>query len=140
MENDFRSFDLSLDHFAKKVQLAPGTITKQVAFDLFGCIVRKTPVETGRARGSWTIAMNEADRSVLPPAPQGTVYPSPKTGPLAVRSGETIWISNNLPYITALEDGHSQQAPPHAMVALSIAEVQAKMALLAREGLKEAGL
>ena len=36
--------------------------------------------------------------------------------------GESIWISNNLPYITALEDGHSKQAPA-GMVALSLAEV-----------------
>ena len=37
--------------------------------------------------------------------------------------GDDIWISNNLPYIEALEEGHSQQAP-HGMVALSLAEAE----------------
>ena len=141
MANDFRTFNLQLDGFARKVGVAAGTVQKRVAFDLFGRIVRRTPVDTGRARGSWTIAVNQADRAVLPPAPPRHKYPRPHVPVgITVKPGDTIWISNNLPYITALEDGHSKQTPPHAMVALSIEEVQAKYDTLAREGLKDAGL
>lgn len=140
MANDFRSFELQLNNFAQKVKIAPTTVKKRIAFDLFRRIVRRTPVDTGRARGSWTMAVNEADRTVLPPAPPGQIYPPPPIGALDVRLNESIVISNNLPYITALEDGHSKQAPPHAMVALSVEEVKANMERLIAEGLKDAGL
>ena len=43
------------------------------------------------------------------------------------------------PYIVKLEEGHSTQAPPHAMVALSIEEVNLTMSKLIGEGLKDAG-
>ena len=48
-------------------------------------------------------------------------------------------ISNNLPYIVKIEEGHSRQAPA-GMVALSIEEVNLQMNKLIAEGLKDAGL
>lgn len=139
MANDFRKFELELNEFTKKVGIAPSKVAKRIGLDLFAKIVRKTPVDTGRARGSWNISVNEADRTVLPPAPPGDVYPPPSIGALDVRLNESIVISNNLPYIVELEKGHSKQAP-NGMVALSIEEVQLKMDALMREGLKDAGL
>jgi hypothetical protein len=112
---------------------------KRVGADLFSRIVRKTPVDTGRARGSWTMATNQAIRSVLPPAPEGTVYPAPAVPLVAVAPGDSVVISNNLPYIGELEDGHSKKAPS-GMVKLSIEEVNANMETLVRDGLKDAGL
>ena len=136
MANDFRSFSLQLDAFAAKVKVAPSKVVKRVAFDLFGRIVKRTPVDTGRARASWTIALNHADRTVQPPGR----YNAPKIGFLDVKPGDSVVISNNLPYITALEDGHSQQSPPHAMVGLSIEEIKQKMATLMAAGVQDAGL
>jgi len=139
MANDFRQFQFNLDEFARKIRLAPARVAKRVAFDLFGLIVRKTPVDTGRAQGSWTMSLNAADRRVQPD--NLAAYPTPQPGPAVALMGptDTIWISNNLPYITALEDGHSKQAPA-GMVALSIVEVQAKMDALMQAGMKDAGL
>jgi len=139
MANDFRSFSLQLDAFAAKVKVAPSKVVKRVAFDLFGRIVKKTPWLTGRARASWTIAVNQADRRVMPPAPPGTVYPRATAGFLDVKPGDSVVISNNLPYITALEDGHSRKAPL-GMVKLSIEEVKQKMATLMAAGVQDAGL
>jgi hypothetical protein len=138
MANDFRKFLLELDDFTEKVGSAATTVQTRVAVDLFKRIVDKTPVDTGRARASWNMSVNEADRSV-PPEGQAS-YPKPHPPILQMQPGDSIVISNNLPYITALEDGHSKQAPPHAMVALSIEEVKLKMAALMQAGLKDAGL
>jgi len=135
MANDFRSFSLQLDAFAAKVKVAPSKVVKRVAFDLFGRIVKRTPVDTGRARASWTIALNHADRTVQPPGR----YNAPKIGFLDVKPGDSVVISNNLPYITALEDGHSRKAPL-GMVKLSIEEVKQKMATLMAAGVQDAGL
>lgn len=137
MPIDSRRFNLQIDEFARKVGLSSVTVAKRVGFDLFGRITRKTPVDTGRARGSWTIAVNDANRTV-PPAGQAD-YPIPQVGALALQPGDAIVISNNLPYIVALEQGHSQQAPA-GMVAVSIAEIDLAMSQLVRAGLTEAGL
>ena len=138
MANDFRSFNVACDAFTAKVKLAPGTVQKRIAFDLFGRIIKKTPVDTGRARASWTIAGGQADRAVAPVGQ--TAYPIPQVPlGLPLTPGEPIWISNNLPYIVRLEEGHSKQAPA-GMVAVSIAEVEVGMRQLITEGLKDAGL
>lgn len=138
MANDARQFNLQLDDFARRVGIAPSTVQKRVAFDLFGRIVRKTPVDKGRARASWNISLNQADRTVQP---DGLAhYPAPSLSvALAPLPGQEIWISNNLPYIVELEKGHSKQAP-HGMAALSIAEVDLAMSRLEREGVRDAGL
>ena len=132
---DYRSFSLQLDRFAAKIKVAPALVVKRVAFDLFGRIIKRTPVDTGRARASWTIAVNQADRTVQPP---GSHQAPPVIGSLNVGPGDSVVISNNLPYITALEDGHSRQAP-HGMVKLSIAEVNSNMNVLIAAALNEAG-
>lgn len=137
MANDFRSFSVALDAFARKVGLSAQTVQKRVAFDLYGRIIRKTPVDTGRARASWTISANKADRSVQP-AGRASYAPPPITIP-AITPGQALVISNNLPYIVKLENGHSKQSPA-GMVAVSIAEVDVAMNRLVREGLKDAGL
>ncbi len=134
---DIRKFSMDMDNFAKKVGIAAEILQKRVAFDLFGRIVKKTPVDKGRARGSWTIAVNAADRAVLPEGQES--YPEPKIGSLTVKPGDEIWISNNLPYIVELEKGHSKKAP-EGMVALSIAEVDHNMSRLEQTAVKEAGL
>jgi hypothetical protein len=40
-------------------------------------------------------------------------------------AGHVHYIANNLPYAQALEDGHSTQSPPNAMVGLTVLKFQA---------------
>lgn len=159
MADDFRHFNLSLDDFARKVGLSGTTVAKRVGFDLFGKIVRHTPVDTGRARASWNISVNAPNRSVVSEV-KTTVQTGTKItkglrqrsvkaavnalqnqnlAALQMKEGDEIWISNNLPYIVELEQGHSKQAPA-GMVAVSIEEVNVAMSTLAAQGIKDAGL
>jgi 23S rRNA G2069 N7-methylase RlmK/C1962 C5-methylase RlmI len=55
--------------------------------------VRKTPIDKGRARRGWRIERG----------------PNPSVAGQAIE--ETTNIVNRVPYIVALEDGHSKQAP-----------------------------
>jgi len=137
MANDIQKFFLELDHFVDKVEKAPGAVAKRVSFEVFRRITLKTPIDTGRARASWTINVNEADRRVQPEGQSS--YQVPRPGLLNVQPGDTVVISNNLPYIVELENGHSKQAPV-GMVAVSIEEVNVMMGKLVSEGLKDAGL
>lgn len=137
MQGNLFEFERDLEAFANRMEIDLNTVVKKVGLDLFGRIVRKTPVDTGRARASWTIAIGQPDRTVQEPGEHGAYQGAgaeataraKATGVLAgLKPGsyQTVWISNNLPYIEALEQGHSQQAPS-GMVALSIAETELEL-------------
>ena len=144
MANDFRSFSLKLDAFSAKVKIASANVIKHIALDFFRHVVMNTPVDTGRARASWTIAVNQADRSVMPEAHEGAVYPAAQAGFLSVGPGDSVIISNNLPYITVLENGRQAHSgsiqAPFGMVAISMMEVRANTAVLIAAGVQDAGL
>lgn len=92
-------------------------------------VVDKSPVDTGRFRGNWQVVRNPDAASPVPgidPAGEKTIADGlrdldglVKADPMAAVS-----IVNPLPYASALEHGHSKQAP-RGMVALTAAEVQA---------------
>lgn len=140
MGSKFEFSTEDLDKFSKQVGIDYHTLLKRVAFDTFGRIVMKTPVDTGRARVSWNITIGTPDPSVAPegqhPA-MNRVSAEAKAGAALATLTERgvldvpILISNNLPYILELENGHSTQAP-EGMVALSIEEVNLKMNALSK--------
>ena len=82
---------------------------------LLNNLVLKTPVDTGRARGSWTVTVNAADENVAKLVDM--------SGSRAIGNGtkrimnnyksinDAIYIQSNLPYIERLDKGWSQQAP-----------------------------
>lgn len=82
---------------------------RKLAFGIFGGLTFSTPVDTGRARGSWRMTLNEIDSSVEPEG-QGSYSPSFSGMPEMKDVGNVIYITNNLPYIVPLNEGHSQQA------------------------------
>jgi hypothetical protein len=76
----------------------------------------------GMARGSWDYAFG-----AVPTGDPGTIDPTGGVsvaritdGVLAAPAAGIHYVANRLPYAQALEDGHSTQAPPGAMVALNV--------------------
>jgi len=57
MEVETKEFNKHIKDFMKKTNLSTETVLKKFAFDLLARIIRKTPVDTGRARGGWFVAM-----------------------------------------------------------------------------------
>lgn len=89
---------------------------KALAFELFGEIIKMTPVDTGRARGNWHINAGSPDYSL-----STDTQPSQPNYNLDVRGFPSVYISNGLPYMRDLEDGRSTQAPDGiSQVALAI--------------------
>ena len=78
---------------------------KAFAFDVFGEVLRKTPVDTGRARANWHIETKAPNYSL-----EDTTTPKIPAD-LVVTDYPLIYISNGLEYVEALEDGRSKQAP-----------------------------
>lgn len=97
-------------------------------------IVLKTPVLTGHARHNWVVTVEEPWTQEVEGVFGGDTTGDAFTGyeiqkmEFARRTlmkadlGETIYISNNAPYITRLEDGYSGKAPA-GMVEVTINEV-----------------
>lgn len=110
----------------KKVQGRADKLMRALVLETTSRLVTKTPVDTGRARGNWQVGTKVA-------APGGTGDTDKSgTGSIAkaasilqsLNVGETVYITNGLPYIKALEDGHSTQAP-QGMVKTTVAELKA---------------
>lgn len=100
-------------------------VVRKVSLDVGKAIISRSPVDTGRFRGNWnysTVSINT-----------GTSSGADKTGASAIgkiqaglsswKPGETIYITNALPYAQRLENGWSQQAPA-GMVRLTVVEFQ----------------
>ena len=118
---NLREFEAGLDRWFERE--LPETISKiqlKLAFDIFAALVRLSPVDSGRYRGSWTMAEGTPDEATLPEAMGHRPGDRPVYGPakaVAIRIATTwaalnvIWLANHLPYAERLEEGHSGQAP-----------------------------
>lgn len=122
----------SVEEMRKRVNLGMRAITLEGTKR----IMMGTPVDIGRARANWNGTVGEPDLSTDDNLTKADVPGKLKANQDAARkvdfyAGEVFVLANGLPYIEALEHGHSKQAPA-GMVALTIAELQPLVAELAR--------
>lgn len=112
----------------KKAGDNAGEVARQAAITLQNHMIMKSPVDTGRFKGNWqcgigSIDSSESDREDK--TPLGTY--DPLVASLATQNtlkgwklGQTIHLTNSLPYARRLEyDSWSQQAPG-GMVRLTV--------------------
>lgn len=127
------NFRLSLRTFEKRFGAKAEAIVRAAALDMFGSIVQRTPVDTGRARGNWQLTIGQPAAGTRDRIdPQGALAAATALGGLAsFRPGASIFIVNNLPYIIRLEYGSSGQAPG-GMVRITAREWRAKVARVAQ--------
>lgn len=99
-------------------------VVRKVAMAADQAVVLGTPVDTGRARSNWIVSVGSAHGDTISayvPGEKGSTK-SENTqaaldqGESVIRNytsgrDQSIHITNNLPYIQALNDGHSEQAP-----------------------------
>ena len=101
-------WSLDLSKYAEKQKVEIKEVRRAFAFALYSSIVEKTPVDTGRARGNWNISVGSPDESTSNST--GPKFSSPKSLP-EPNGDESIFITNNLPYITKLEYGGYPDPP-----------------------------
>lgn len=101
---------------AKNVIRNTDLVVRKMAITVDGTVVLATPVKTGRARGNWQVEVGAEP-------PQGVLETTDPGGARAIElaktaiaqykggQGNAIHITNNLPYIGRLNNGHSAQAP-----------------------------
>ncbi len=108
-----REFGAKMKKHGENVELNAAHLVRKAALAVDATVVLATPVDEGRARGNWQVALNG-------PA-SGTLEIEDKNGAAAIAQGKatipghkpggSIHITNNLPYIGRLNDGWSAQAP-----------------------------
>ena len=106
------SFADQLKAFAEKTQVKLETVVRKAAIDLQNGVVLRSPVDTGRFRSNWMAGIGAVDRT--------TVTTEDKSGDVSRarvqaaietwKPGQTIWLTNHLPYAKRLEYGWSKQA------------------------------
>lgn len=123
------SIDITAD--AEDIPDIINTIVKTVASEVARAVITNTPVDTALARSNWLASLNEPLSNVIPPHYPGSHLGVGETANAfatielvqnvvkAATPEQAIWLNNNVPYITILNDGHSKQAPA-AFVELAI--------------------
>lgn len=145
-----RSFAQDIGVFVKKTGVAADMVLRKLALDGYRSLVLKSPVDKGRFRASWRVAINVVDSTSQPEPPVGgpqspavVAYVAAQAAAHAVNLakfqalintatfGSTISITNNLPYAEPLENGHSKQAP-QGMLKITFAEITTSFAATVR--------
>ncbi|MEX0906247.1 MAG: HK97 gp10 family phage protein [Balneolaceae bacterium] len=114
-----KSFALQIKDFGDKVNDRMDVVVKKTMLEIHMGVVMTTPVDTGRARANWNVGLNNVDASVSPPGNLQQVLNRASALISKIKAGDVIYISNNVEYIEALEDGHSKQHP-NGMVAVTL--------------------
>lgn len=105
-------FGDQLNAFAKKTSIRFDRVVRKVSLDLMRDLVMLTPVDTGMARSNWfTASTRLRDTETTASKNGGPSLGRASRFAATLQAGGVFYITNNLPYIMALEYGHSGQAP-----------------------------
>lgn len=114
----------NLGAWADKVKTDTDKLMRALSLDILGRVVKRTPVDTGRARANWHVALRSPDTRITDAVDKNR---KPKKNEIPVRIlPDAIYITNNLEYILPLEHGSSKKAPG-GMVGVTINEWQQKV-------------
>lgn len=139
-------FAQSIRAFGEKADQRIDFVKRHAAFEVFRLVMTETPVDKGTARTNWFITVGSPSEEIVPAA-----FPGEKGSTAAQNTqaamdramnslipgqavGADIWITNNLPYIVRLEQGHSEQGAGFVAAAmLAVPQIVDEGARLAQE-------
>lgn len=109
------------DDLAKYCQAAGNKIdlvVRKSALELQASMIAKSPVDTGRFKSNWQCGLGGINPDTTATAGSDALGRT-EVVLQAYKPGQSIWLTNNLPYAKRLENGWSQQAPS-GMVRLTV--------------------
>ena len=121
-----KAFNIAIDLFAKNLtQKELVLFQKKIVFQFLVGVVDKTPVDTGYARGNWHTSVNKTS-DVIHAGIRGAEVPVSEANAIMafLRPFSVVYITNNVPYIMALEEGHSSQTGPNVMIAGTLEKIR----------------
>lgn len=115
MANSLQDFGRRMRLRGQSVVAETDQLTRKVALGVLSTVTSSTPVDTGRARSNWLVALDAPRRDVVESyGPEGAADAATAEGSAIIsnyRNGQAIYLTNNLAYIGRLNDGWSAQAP-----------------------------
>lgn len=140
-------FSADIEGFAKRAGASVDETLRAVALELFGSVIKDTPVDTGRAKGNWQTSIGAPASGEVDRVGDGAALAEMRSVSAQFGGDKTIYLTNNLPYIWKLEyggygtgpgatektngTGFSVQAPA-GMVRKNVARIQQIVAKEAR--------
>lgn len=97
--------------YKKKVEGSLTDTLRTVALDAFAGIGLATPVRSGLARANWNISVNTVDKTTTENTSQPDYIGEAQAATAGLKVTDTVYLTNNLPYIKRLNNGYSKQAP-----------------------------
>ena len=89
--------------------------SKKVAGEMLQRVVVETPIDTSAARQNWRVGVGAINPLVDEKETDGSGQGAIKKGLATIQAGggvgKIVYVSNSIRYITALNNGHSMQAP-----------------------------
>jgi len=131
-------FSDDMNKFSQHVKINADKVVRKVVLDIGKSLVEKTPVGDanywkmlpppgyvgGHARANWSHSEETQiikEFEGVDKSGAGSINRIASSVP-AKAAGKVHFIQNSVPYIQALEDGHSKRQAPHGMVALTRVE------------------
>ncbi|RQO83488.1 HK97 gp10 family phage protein [Acidovorax sp. FJL06] len=114
-------FAANLNKLCERAGDKAALVVRRAALELQSGMIERSPVDTGRFKGNWQCgigSLNAATNSAADSSGQGALGRTATTLQ-GWTPGQTIVLSNSLPYAKRLENGWSQQAPS-GMVRLTV--------------------
>ena len=125
------SFNSELNDFTKKAGKNAEKIFRGTTISLFGRIIKRTPVLTGRLKGNWQIDVNKPPTGIVSIDDNTPISQSSSVSIAKVITGvgkpsldDTIYMVNNLPYAQLVENGNYSTQAPAGMVGVTAAEFE----------------
>ena len=120
---DFGQFGSKMKRIAKNVPAQADKLTRMIGLSVDAAVVLATPVDEGRARSNWQVQIGDSAQDSIAPYDPGfegstgaaNARHAIEQGKQAIstyKSGSSIHITNNLDYISPLNNGSSPQADP----------------------------
>jgi len=123
--SDLHQFDARMKALGRTIAANSDKLVRKCALAIDGAVILATPVDTGRARSNWQVSLNEPNSATREPyAPGLAGSTGGANAQAAIAQGQAVipqytyeraqagvFITNNLPYIGRLNNGHSAQAP-----------------------------
>ena len=105
------SFASDVAKFAKLTNASLDETGRAIVLELFGSVIKDTPVDTGRAKGNWQTTIGTPASGTTDRLGEAEALAEVSQEAASFGAGKVIYLSNGLPYILRLEYGWSKQQP-----------------------------
>lgn len=122
--NNLAAFSKRMNHIALQVEGNVEKAVRDCAAAVAKSVIEATPADTGKAKSNWQAGLDvpaSGEREAHALGKGGSTAEANSSAAIDAAlevinryksdSNQSINITNNLPYISALNDGHSKQAP-----------------------------